>query len=97
MIVIGDASLTKQIRELWRNSFVDPTGRYIDFFFRSIYKPEYAYNLVEDGQLQASILRIPHAVMFNERVLALPPPKRPCCPCWLLPLQARSTCVSPAS
>lgn len=28
---------------------------------------------------------------------APPSPKRPCSSCWLLPLQARSTCVSPAS
>ena len=70
MIVIGDASLTKQIRELWRANYIDPTGKYIDFFFKSIYKPEYSYCLVEDGQVKAVVLRIPQAVMFNDRILA---------------------------
>ena len=70
MIVIGEENLTKQIRDLWKDNYSEMDPKYIDFVFRNIYQPEYLYCDKEGDQVRASLLRIPHAMMFNDRVLA---------------------------
>lgn len=71
MIEVGNPTLTAGIRECWRKGFTLEDPRYIDFFFRSIFQPQYGYAETENGKVAASICRIPHAMMFNGRVLSV--------------------------
>jgi len=69
MIVKGNPALTGDIRECWNKSFTMEDPRWTDYFFRTVYKPEYGYAWVEDGHAVSAACRIPHAVMFNGRIL----------------------------
>ena len=69
MIVKASAEQTAEIRKLWQTCFPKEDPRYIDFYFRNIYDPANCYvNVVEDKVVSA-LMRNPHAVMFNGRVL----------------------------
>ena len=69
MIQRGEPALTGGIRDCWKRCFENEDPNYIDFFFRCIYKPEYGYADVEDSRVVAALCRVPHAIMFNERVI----------------------------
>lgn len=69
MIRIGDPNLTGGIKECLKQCFPEQDMKYIDYFFRNVYDPEYGYADVEDGKVVSVICRIPHDVMFNGRVL----------------------------
>ncbi len=69
MIRTGEENLTAGIRECISLCFPDQDQKYFDFFFRHVYRPEHGYADVEDGKVVSVILRIPHNVMFNGRVL----------------------------
>ena len=69
MIQLGDDTMTPGIRECWKKSFTLEDPRYLEHFFRYIYKPEYFYVDMEGRDVAATICRIPHALMFNGRVL----------------------------
>jgi len=71
MIKQATESVTSGIRENWRICFTLDDPRYADYFFRNLYKPEYFYVDMEGKDVAASICRIPHAVMFNGRVLQM--------------------------
>lgn len=69
MIVHGDPKLTGGIHECWNKCFTMEDPRYTEYFFNNLYKPEYGYALVEEGAVISTICRIPHAIMFNGRIL----------------------------
>lgn len=69
MIEQGNPSLTGGIRDCWKKSFTLEDPRFMDYFFRNVFRPEYAYADVENGRVAGSVMRIPHAVIFNGRVL----------------------------
>lgn len=71
MIQIADKTMTAGIRECWKKSFTLDDPRYFEHFFRYLYRPEFFYVDMENKQVAASICRIPHAVMFNGRVLQM--------------------------
>ncbi len=60
---------TSEIRELWKICFPKEDPRYIDFYFKNIYDPRNCYVNVVDGKVVSAIMRNPHAIMFNGRVL----------------------------
>ena len=69
MIETGNPSLTLGIKECWKRCFTMSDPRYIEFFFRYVYKPEYGWANVEDETMTGAVCVIPHAMMFNGRVL----------------------------
>ena len=69
MIEIGNENLTLSVKNTWKKCFVQEDPRYIEYFFNNVYKPEYAFVEVEDGEAVASLCRIPHALVFNGRIL----------------------------
>ncbi len=71
MIEYGNPALTSGVRECWRKSFTMEDPHYTEYFFRAVYKPEYGIVDTEDGKAAASLIRIPHEMMFNGRILAV--------------------------
>ena len=69
MIVWNDASLTDQIKNIWLTCFGEEERRYTEFFFKYVYKPEYGYAIVEDGEVLATACRIPHSMMLKNKVI----------------------------
>ncbi|MBQ9327262.1 MAG: GNAT family N-acetyltransferase [Solobacterium sp.] len=69
MIEHADERMTSGIKENWRKCFTLDDPRFTDYFFRYEYDPSYFYVDMEDNTVAGSICRIPHAVMFNGRVL----------------------------
>lgn len=69
MIITKDVALSGSIKNIWTKCFTLQDPRYIDYFFREIYKPEYGYAEVTDSKAVASVCRIPHALVFNGRIL----------------------------
>ncbi|MCR5229508.1 MAG: GNAT family N-acetyltransferase [Solobacterium sp.] len=69
MIKRAEASMDAKIKECWKKCFTMEDPRYIEYFFRNIYKPEYMYVDDEDSEIAAALCVVPHAVMFNGRVL----------------------------
>ncbi len=70
MIERSNPNLTAGIKSVWRQCFTNEDDRYTEFFFRLIYKPEYGYAITDRGRVVSTLCRIPHAIMFNGRVLA---------------------------
>ena len=70
MIERSNPNLTAGIKSVWRQCFTNEDERYTEFFFRLIYKPEYGYAITDRGRVVSTLCRIPHAIMFNGRVLA---------------------------
>lgn len=69
MIEKGNAALTQGIKECWKKCFTMDDPRYIEYFFRYVFQPEYGYADVEDSKVVASACCIPHSIMFNGRIL----------------------------
>lgn len=60
---------TEEIKKLWITCFPLEDSRYIDFYFKNYYKPQYAWCNVHDDKIISVVIRTPHAMMFNGRVL----------------------------
>lgn len=69
MIITKDQALTQSIKNIWKKTYTLDDPRFIDFFFSSIYKPEYGYVNVEDNKAISAICRIKHPIVFNGRIL----------------------------
>ena len=60
---------TPEIRELWKECHPKEDPRFIEFYFKSYYKPEYAYVKELEKKIAAVLIRNPHELMFNGRIL----------------------------
>lgn len=60
---------TQMIKEGWEICFPMEDIRYIEYFFRDVYRPEYTYVDIEDGKVVASAMYIPHAMMLHGRAI----------------------------
>ena len=69
MIETGNSELNTAVRNTWRKGLPETDPRFIEYFFRNIYKPEYGYADTEDGKAVAAVCRVPHVLMFNGRAL----------------------------
>lgn len=69
MIKKAENGHTSSIKSMWTTCFPQEDASYTDFYFEHIYKPENTLVLIEQGILQSSCQRIPHEMMFNNRVL----------------------------
>ena len=69
MIVKANSEQTNEIRKLWLTCFPKEDPRYIDYYFKNIYTPENCYVNVVDNKVVSALMRNPHALMFNGRVL----------------------------
>ncbi|NLC74218.1 MAG: GNAT family N-acetyltransferase [Clostridiales bacterium] len=69
MIIQATEAHTAGMKELWKKCFTQEDPRENEFFFKAEYKPEYGYVLIEDSKVAAGVCRMPHALMFNGRVL----------------------------
>ena len=69
MIIKAEPSMTDELREIWKTCFPQNDPRYTDFYFKTQYKPENCYVMMEDGKPVSVLMRNPHAIMFNGRVL----------------------------
>lgn len=69
MISIANEEQTTEIRQLWKTCFPQEDPRYIEFYFKQLYHPENCFIKTVKGKVVSAVLRNPHAVMFNGRVL----------------------------
>lgn len=69
MIIQATEAHTAGMKELWKKCFTQEDPRENEFFFKAEYKPEYGYVMIEDSKVAAGACRMPHALMFNGRVL----------------------------
>lgn len=61
--------MTEELREIWKTCFPETDPRYTDFYFRNKYKPENCYVYMDGDKPVSVLMRNPHPVMFNDRVL----------------------------
>ena len=57
----------KEIKDLWKKCFPHEDQRYIDYYFRTLYKEENCYVDIEDDKVVSVLMRNPHTLMFNGR------------------------------
>lgn len=69
MIKKATAEQTAEIKNIFRVCFPDENTRYLDYFFKNIYEPENCYVNISGGRIVSTLIRNPHALMFNGRVL----------------------------
>lgn len=69
MIKKAEKGHLNAIKTMWATCFPQEDPSYTNFYFEHIYKPENTLVLIEQGMLQSSCQRIPHEIMFNNRVL----------------------------
>ena len=60
---------TNEIRELWKECFPKEDPRYIEYYFKNLYKPGNAYVKEVSGKVVSVLIRNPHDLMFNGRIL----------------------------
>ena len=69
MIIKATQEMTSEIRRIWKECFPEEDPRYIEYYFKMRYKPENCYVNIVNGRIVSTLIRTPHAVMFNGRVL----------------------------
>lgn len=69
MIKKAEKGHTNIIKNMWSTCFPQEETSYTEFYFEHIYKPENTLVVVENSIVQSSCQRIPHEIMFNNRVL----------------------------
>ncbi len=70
MIDKATVEQTNEIKQIWRMCFPKEDPRYTEFFFKNVYKPENCYVNIVDGKIVSTLVRNPHELMFNGRVIA---------------------------
>lgn len=69
MIKKATAEQTAEIKEIFSICFPNEDTRYMDYFFKNVFEPENCYVIIVDGKIVSTLIRNPHAIMFNGRVL----------------------------
>lgn len=69
MIIRANEKQTEEIRNIWLTCFKEEDPKYIDFYFKNYYKPQYAWCNIQDDKIVSVVIRTPHDLMFNGRVL----------------------------
>ena len=69
MITKANEQQTEEIKEIWRICFPKEDPRYAEYFFKSLYQPENCYVYMLEDKVVSCLIRNPHALMFNGRVL----------------------------
>ena len=69
MIKKATAEQTAEIKDIFRICFPNEDTRYLDYFFKNVYEPENCYVNISGGKIVSTLIRNPHALMFNGRVL----------------------------
>ena len=69
MITKATLEQAEEIKQLWKICFPKRDPRYVDYFFKNLYNPDNTYVNVQEGKIAACVMRFPHAMMFNNRVI----------------------------
>lgn len=69
MIKKAEVGQTNTIKKMWNQCFPQEEESYIDYYFDEVYKPDNTIILIDNGIVQSSLQRIPHEMMFNNRVI----------------------------
>ena len=69
MIKKATAEQTAEIKDIFRICFPNEDTRYLDYFFKNVYEPENCYVNISGGKIVSTLIRNPHALMFNGRGL----------------------------
>ncbi len=59
----------EEIRRLWKRCFPKLDPRYLDFYFKTYFDYEKCFVNVVQGKVVSAMIRNPHELMFNDRVL----------------------------
>lgn len=70
MIEKATLQQTEEIRQIWKLCFPKIDPKYIDFFFKNIYKPENCFVNIQEGKVVSCLVRNRHELMYNGRVLS---------------------------
>ncbi len=69
MITKATKENTAEIKNLWKICFPQEDEGYIDYYFKNLFVPENCFIYVEDGKVVSAMIKAPHAIMFNDKVL----------------------------
>ena len=69
MIKKATAEQTAEVKNVFSICFPNEDTRYLDYFFKNIYQPENCYVNIVNDKIVSTLIRNPHAMMFNGRVL----------------------------
>lgn len=69
MITKATKENTAEIKNLWKICFPQEDEGYIDYYFKNLFVPENCFIYVEDGKVVSTMIKAPHAIMFNDKVL----------------------------
>ena len=69
MIETKNKNSIPYMRETWKKGLHNVDPRFTEYFFQNVYQPQYGYYVMKDGEVKGSLCCIPHAYMFNGRVL----------------------------
>ena len=69
MIRLADAEMLDEVKAVWKECFPKQDVRYMDFYFKNMFVPENCFVEVLENKVVATLIRSPHALMFNGRVL----------------------------
>ena len=69
MITKATKEQATEVKNLWKVCFPQEDEGYIDYYFKNLFVPENCFVYVEEGHVVSAIIRAPHAMMFNDKVL----------------------------
>ena len=71
MITRATPEQTDEIHEVWKTCFPKEDPKYLDFYFKTLFRPENCYVKTLEGKIVSVALRNRHVMMFNGRALAV--------------------------
>lgn len=69
MIEQASADVGSSVREIWKKCLSNQGPRWIDTYFRYVYRPEFAYCDIEENKVVSVLMRHPRVLAFNGRML----------------------------
>ena len=69
MIEQANAALDSSVREIWKKCFTNQNPRWMETYFRYVYRPAFAYCDIEENKVVSMLMRQPHALAFNGRII----------------------------
>lgn len=69
MITKATIEQVEEIRNIWRVCFPKEDPNYVDYYFKTLFKPENCFVYLLDGKIISCVIRNKHVLMFNGRAL----------------------------
>lgn len=71
MILKAKEEMTSEIKQIWKTCFPEVDPRYVEHYFKVIYKPENCYVNLVNNHIASTLVRNIHPFIFNGKILQI--------------------------